>query len=254
MARNLPNVGKNFLTKTGKYAPIALLIGGGILCGMAVIFAAKESKKAEERKKELKEHNVELKKFDYVKAIIPCYKKTIASFVGGVALAGCGSYISAKRLAKAVIAEEATRKAYKATRKAIYNVVGDKKVDEIDAEVAKTYNPDACTNKLILFKDGTMGGTFRLTSFDVRNAVNEANDIIAQEPLSINRYFELFERDPIGSGDHTGFSKNSDPMFKIEIFPDPDPSTWATEIDPVTGEPCIVFEYSMPWEGFDRNF
>ena len=252
--RGLPKFCREIPPGLAKKAPIICLIIGGGLVTASVIFASIESKKAEQRKQELKEHDVKLKKFDYVKALVPCYKKTIMSFTGGMALAACGSYISMKRLAKAVIAEEATRKAYKVTRKAIYDVVGDKKADEIDTEVAKAYNPEACSSRLILFKDGTMGGTFRLTSYDVRNAVNEANDMLGQEALSVNRYFELFEREPIGTGDRFGFSKNVDPMYKIEIFPDPDPSTWATEIDPVTGEPCVIFEYSMPWEGFDRNF
>lgn len=255
MARSLPKIGTKVPPALVKKAPIFCLIVGGGLITASVIFAAVESKKAEKRKQELKEHDVKLKKFDYVKALVPCYKKTITTFTGGMAFAALGSYISLKRLAKAIIAEEATRRAYRVTRKAIYDVVGNEKAGEIDAKVAEAYNPGSSLNGTILIKDGTLGGTFRMSVYDILNGVNEANErLIAGEDLSCNNWLDIFERDFIDIGDKMGYSKKVDPNFRIEVFPSSDPSTWETDFDIVTGEPCLVFKYSDPWEKYDRNF
>lgn len=255
MARGLPKLCKMIAAEGNKKAPVIFTaIGLGLLTA-SVIFAVKESKKAEERKQELKEHDVELKKFDYLKALIPCYKKTISSFAGGMAFVVSGSYISIKRLAKAVVAEEVTRKAYNVTRKAIHDVVGEDSARKIDEKVAENYNPDATLKGTILIKDDTLGGTFRMSIYDLLNGVNEANEIlIADDELSCNSWLDIFGRDSIDIGDKIGYSKRIDPNYRIEVFPNSDPSSWETDFDVVTGEPCLVFRYSDPWEGYDKNF
>ena len=255
MVKRLPNFGKILLDKTSDKLP-AICVGVGLgLLGASIIFSHLETKKAEKRKEELKEHDVKLSKFDYVKALVPCYKNTIMTFLGGTALTISGSYISIKRLAKAVIAEEVTRKAYTTTRKAIYDVVGKESAAKIDEKVAEEYNPDSSLNGTILIKDGTLGGTFRISIYDLLNGVNEANEIlIAEDELTCNGWLEIFGRDSIDIGDKIGYSKRIDPNYRIEVYPSADPSRWETDFDDVTGEPCLVFKYSDPWEGYDRNF
>ena len=125
---------------------------------------------------------------------------------------------------------------------------------KIDSKVAEEYNPGVSLNGTVLVEDGTMGGVWRTTVYDLRNDICEANDVLGEGvDLSFNEFLSILGRDPIDDGDKIGFSKRSDPQFRISILPYSDPSSWETGINKVTGEPCIIFRYTGPWEGYDRN-
>ena len=242
-------------SKVGKFAvkhlPVIFAVTGVVCISAGAYMAAKASKT----------ESPNLSRKDLVKH----YKKPLIMAAAGSAFIGAGCYISAKRYKASVTREFLARQALRHTHDAIYEVGGDKMASKIDSMIAEKYDqypygvemPGKEGAGNVLFKDGVLGGYWRTSIYDVKDAIVNANDILGTEDeLSANGLLELFGRskDSIDIGDKMGYSRKFDDKFKIEILPSPNPSSWETDICELTGEPCYVFRYTEPWEHYDRNF
>ena len=242
-----------------KHAPIIFGVVGGLCIGAGLYFAVKESDEYSEKRKTLKKG--ESKPFDYVKILVPSYKKTLIFTTLGFSLIGTGIGLSTTRLSASLLRESLKENTFSVARRAAYDVVGEEATSKIEEKIGEYYKdiPDVDKNAYginnygigsVLFEDGTMGGTWRSTIYEVKDGFNEANSILNdEEELIFNGFLECFPgREYVANGENIGFSKKKDNKFKIEILPSSDPKTWKTGVSQVTGEPCYILEYTKPWE------
>lgn len=255
-----PDVIRGILCRTiSKHAPIVCGGVGMILIGAGVYYAVKETDASVEKRKTLKKG--ESKPIDYLKVLVPSYKKTIVFTSLGFSFIGTGIGISTSRLSGALVRESLRENTMLVAKKAVYDVVGEEATSKIEQKIGEYYKdiPDVDKNVYginhygegsVLFEDGIMGGLWRSTIFEVKDGFNEANSILNdEEELIFNGFLECFPgRDYIENGENIGFSKKKDNKFKIEILPSSDPKTWDTGVSKATGEPCYILRYTKPWE------
>lgn len=243
-----------------KNAPVIFGVGGILFIGLGVYSAVKETDASAEKRKQIKKG--ETKPIEYVKILVPSYKKTIIFTTLGISLIGTGIGISNGRLSDALFRESLKEHAITVARRSAYEVVGEEATSRIEEKIGEYYKNaapevDETIYKIndtgvgtVLFEDGTMGGIWRSTVYEVKDGFNTANDILSdEEELSFNGFVECFPgRSYIEKGFDIGYSKKKDNKFKIEILPSPDPRSWETGVSEITGEPCYILKYTKPWE------
>lgn len=243
-----------------KNCPVICAVAGIGFAGWAVYEAIKATPKAIEIKKELDRQNA--KKFDYLKAVTPCYWKSIALFTTGTGFVIGGNYVSARRLSVATATAEITGIALDETRRAIHDVAGEEIEAKIMDRVGERYIEERADdpefenyanipfhgNGHVLIMDGTLGGTFRSSKNEVEKTFNEAQkELLKETYISSNRFMDLFDRPPTTKGEYEGWSRYLNPDETIEIL------GWSHDIDKVTGEPCLVVYYTPPYPDFDKD-
>ena len=192
-----------------------------------------------------------------VETVKVAWKPYIPAVVTCVASAACiigASRVNAKRntaLATAYALSERTLLSY---RDKVIETIGEKKEKEIREQIAqdKVNNKPVNNSQVIitskgnsLCMDSLFGRYFRSDIDQLRKSINELNrEIISQNYVSLNAFYNLVGLDPVEAGDRLGWNID-DGTIDLTF------SACLTESE----EPCIVVDFSTPPKyDFDRFF
>lgn len=238
-----------------KHSP-ELMIGLGIVGMISTIVMTAEATTKAVKQKELIEAKSE-KKLTKREVVKVTWKNYIPAVITGGLSIGCiigGCKVNLKRNAALATAYTISETALNEFRSSAREVVGDKKMQEIQDTVAKKHiveNPVSESKEVIitakgntLCYDSVSGRYFRSDIDTIKRVQNELNQQMMQEMyISLNEFYYALDLRPTGLGNELGWNVNNDGLIDIKF---------SSQIAD-NGEPCLVLDYIVaPRYEYDR--
>lgn len=202
-----------------QHAP-EIMTGAGVILGCAtVVLAVKETPKALSKIKEdsKKAHDGDENAYTKAEAVKSAWKyyvpAAITGTIGTALIIGAGM-VNARRVASLGTAYVFTRDAYKEYREKVKDVVGEKKANDVDREIAKDHIRKFSKEDILMcpgtgdtiFLDLYSGRIFKSTMrrlMDVQNQLN--NEMIHSGSVSLNDFYYLVGLRENKVGDRLGW-------------------------------------------------
>lgn len=243
-------------------APQLLAAAGIIGFFTAIGFAIKAAPKAELKleqairekavETDTPEEDVKLTPVETVKAVGPTLAPTVAMAAASTAAIIASNYISGKRVTAVAAAYSLGEKALESFQKKAIEVVGEKKVEEIEKAVAKEQMDNSnvtprmvvVNNGEILYYDPKIDRLFSCTKERMANAVAKMNQqLIEEQFVSLNDLYCELGQSTVDIGDDLGWCIDDPGPVEIKY----------TSMITDDGRPCLVMKYSITTKYYHHN-